>query len=361
MVHRATSTGCDRRRGEARESPRWLETRGAARAVRTTGSTTGASRASATGARRSRSSTAMLRRRAGAREQTCRCCCRHRGFPSRRFGRLAAGAPRGVVSRAVPAVRQAGAPRDRRLGHVSRQRVVFPALSERRPRRRAVRRGADATWLPVNSYIGGNEHAVLHLLYSRFITMVLHDAGLLAFEEPFTRFRAHGLIIRDGAKMSKSQGQRRQPRRVHRRVGRGHVAHVPDVPGTFRAGRRLPRQRASAGRGASSTGCGISVRRRHGPQASPTATVMRKLHQTDPQGHGGHPQLCVQHGDRGDDGVHERRCARGERSASRREVEPLVQLVAPFAPHFAEELWERWDTKGACSTRRGRPTTRRWP
>ena len=61
-------------------------------------------------------------------------------------------------------------------------------------------------WLPVNSYIGGNEHAVLHLLYSRFITMVLHDAGHLEFEEPYTRFRAHGHIIREGAKMSKTQG-----------------------------------------------------------------------------------------------------------------------------------------------------------
>jgi leucyl-tRNA synthetase len=61
-------------------------------------------------------------------------------------------------------------------------------------------------WLPVTTYIGGNEHAVLHLLYSRFITMVLHDAGMLEFEEPFTKFRAHGLIIREGAKMSKSKG-----------------------------------------------------------------------------------------------------------------------------------------------------------
>jgi leucyl-tRNA synthetase len=61
-------------------------------------------------------------------------------------------------------------------------------------------------WLPVTTYIGGNEHAVLHLLYSRFITMVLKDAGMLDFEEPFTRFRAHGLIIREGAKMSKSKG-----------------------------------------------------------------------------------------------------------------------------------------------------------
>jgi leucyl-tRNA synthetase len=50
------------------------------------------------------------------------------------------------------------------------------------------------TWLPVNSYIGGNEHAVLHLLYSRFITMVLKDGGFIDFEEPFTRFRCDGFL-----------------------------------------------------------------------------------------------------------------------------------------------------------------------
>lgn len=61
-------------------------------------------------------------------------------------------------------------------------------------------------WLPVNIYIGGAEHSVLHLLYSRFITMALHDLKLIDFDEPFAKFRAHGLIIKDGAKMSKSKG-----------------------------------------------------------------------------------------------------------------------------------------------------------
>jgi len=61
-------------------------------------------------------------------------------------------------------------------------------------------------WLPVNMYIGGKEHSVLHLMYARFITMALHDMGMIEFEEPFTKFRAHGLLIRDGAKMSKSRG-----------------------------------------------------------------------------------------------------------------------------------------------------------
>jgi len=61
-------------------------------------------------------------------------------------------------------------------------------------------------WLPVDQYCGGAEHSVLHLMYSRFITMVLHDLGFLDFEEPFPNFYAHGLLIKDGAKMSKSKG-----------------------------------------------------------------------------------------------------------------------------------------------------------
>jgi leucyl-tRNA synthetase len=61
-------------------------------------------------------------------------------------------------------------------------------------------------WLPVDQYIGGAEHSVLHLLYSRFVTMVLKDLGYIDFEEPFSNFFAHGLIIKDGAKMSKSKG-----------------------------------------------------------------------------------------------------------------------------------------------------------
>ena len=61
-------------------------------------------------------------------------------------------------------------------------------------------------WLPVDMYIGGNEHAVLHLMYARFVTMALKDMGYINFEEPFKKFFAHGLMIKDGAKMSKSRG-----------------------------------------------------------------------------------------------------------------------------------------------------------
>ena len=61
-------------------------------------------------------------------------------------------------------------------------------------------------WLPVDLYFGGAEHSVLHLMYARFITQVLNDLKLLSFDEPFPRFFAHGLMIKDGAKMSKSKG-----------------------------------------------------------------------------------------------------------------------------------------------------------
>lgn len=61
-------------------------------------------------------------------------------------------------------------------------------------------------WLPVDLYIGGIEHAVLHLLYARFFTKVLRDLGYIDFSEPFTRLLTQGMVLKDGAKMSKSKG-----------------------------------------------------------------------------------------------------------------------------------------------------------
>jgi leucyl-tRNA synthetase len=61
-------------------------------------------------------------------------------------------------------------------------------------------------WMPVDFYSGGVEHAILHLLYSRFFTRVLRDIGLLKFDEPFTRLLTQGMVLKDGAVMSKSKG-----------------------------------------------------------------------------------------------------------------------------------------------------------
>ena len=67
-------------------------------------------------------------------------------------------------------------------------------------------RSAAQYWMPVDQYIGGVEHAVLHLLYARFYTKVLRDLGLVKVDEPFTALLSQGMVIKDGAKMSKSKG-----------------------------------------------------------------------------------------------------------------------------------------------------------
>ncbi|MGQ0767073.1 MAG: leucine--tRNA ligase, partial [Gemmatimonadota bacterium] len=196
-----------------------------------------------------------------------------------------------------------------------------------------------ARWLPVASYIGGNEHAVLHLMYSRFLTMVLHDMGLVGFEEPFTRFRAHGLIVKDGAKMSKTKGNVVVPDDLIEQWGadtfRTYLMFLGpyEEGGDFRdAGlsgvRRFLDRLWLAAAEATSTG-------------TADAGVMRKLHQTIHKVETDIPAL----------GYNTAIAAmmeymnvlrRGERVPHRDEVVPLVQMVAPFAPHIAEELWERF-------------------
>ena len=74
-------------------------------------------------------------------------------------------------------------------------------------------------WMAVDQYIGGVEHAVLHLLYARFITKVLHDMGHSPAEEPFTRLFTQGMLIKDGAKMSKSKGNVVTPEPYYERYG----------------------------------------------------------------------------------------------------------------------------------------------
>jgi leucyl-tRNA synthetase len=199
-------------------------------------------------------------------------------------------------------------------------------------------------WLPVNSYIGGNEHAVLHLLYSRFITMVLYDAGMLEFEEPFTKFRAHGHIIREGAKMSKTQGNIVNPDEYIERWGADAFRTYLMFLGPYEQGGDF--------RDASISGTRRFLDRLfasvHGMSnaGAPDQSVMRKLHQTIRKVSEDIPRLSY------NTAVaammeYMNALRKGERTPHREEVVPLIPLVSPFAPHIAEELWEQ--TGGAGS------------
>ena len=191
-------------------------------------------------------------------------------------------------------------------------------------------------WLPVDSYIGGNEHAVLHLLYSRFITMVLKDARHIDFEEPFTRFRAHGMIIRDGAKMSKSKGNVINPDVYMEQWGADAFRMYLMFLGPYEEGgdfrdqgisgvRRFLDRLWSSVRDATADG-------------NADAAVMRQLHRTIRKVGDDTANLAyntaiaammeyINH------------VRRGDRAPHRAEVLPLVQLVASYAPHLAEECW----------------------
>ena len=199
-------------------------------------------------------------------------------------------------------------------------------------------------WLPVNSYIGGNEHAVLHLLYARFITMVLHDAGMLDFEEPFTRFRAHGHIIRDGAKMSKTQGNIVNPDEYIERWGADAFRSYLMFLGPYEQGGDF-RDQSISGTRRFLDRLFASVQTISG-EGEPDPSVMRKLHQTIRKVGEDVPRLSY------NTAVaammeYMNVLRKGERTPHRDEVVPLITLVSPFAPHIAEELWEQ--TGGAGS------------
>jgi leucyl-tRNA synthetase len=191
-------------------------------------------------------------------------------------------------------------------------------------------------WLPVHSYIGGNEHAVLHLLYSRFVTMVLHDAGFIDFEEPFTRFRAHGLIVREGAKMSKSKGNVVNPDEYIDTWGADAFRTYLMFLGPYEEGGDF-RDKGISGVKRFLDRLWKSVHDAE-PGTSVDPEVQRKLHQTIRKV--GEDIARLSYNTAIAAMMEYMNTMRaGERTPRVDEVRPLVQLVSPFAPHVAEELW----------------------
>ncbi len=199
------------------------------------------------------------------------------------------------------------------------------------------------TWLPVTTYIGGNEHAVLHLLYSRFITMVLQQLGKVRFEEPFPKLRAHGLIVKDGAKMSKSRGNVVIPDAYIRQWGADTFRMYLMFLGPFQEGgdfretgivgirRFLDKVWQLAHEAASPQEGG-----RGGGVAALPREVARKLHQTikkvttDTESLDYNTAIAAM--------MEYVNMIREAGVGGREAVEPLVLMLAPYAPHLAEEL-----------------------
>ena len=203
-------------------------------------------------------------------------------------------------------------------------------------------------WLPVDQYIGGVEHAILHLLYSRFFTKVLRDLGHLDVDEPFTNLLTQGMVIKDGTKMSKSKGNVVDPSDLIKDFGADTVrlfslfAAPPErdlewsskgVEGSSRflnqlkTNETLPNDLSSAGR-----------------------EVHRKTHQTIKRVTGN-----IEHNFHFNTAISAMMELFNVLSASlsndkKSELEPavikesltiLILLLAPMVPHFASEMWTK--------------------
>jgi leucyl-tRNA synthetase len=195
------------------------------------------------------------------------------------------------------------------------------------------------TWLPVHMYIGGNEHAVLHLLYSRFITMVLKDLGHIDFEEPFQSFRAHGLLIKEGSKMSKSRGNVVIPDRYIEEWGADTFRTYLMFLGPYQEGGDFRDQGLQGPFGFFSRLWDTVVPVEELGTEPASGEVEQKLHATIAKV--GADIAALSYNTAIAAMMEYMNVVRaGNRRVNRAEVEPLVVLVAPFAPHIAEELWE---------------------
>ena len=229
-----------------------------------------------------------------------------------------------------------------------------------------------AYWFPIDQYIGGVEHAILHLIYSRFWTKMMRDLGLIHNDEPAERLFTQGMVIRNGAKMSKSKGNVISPDEMIARYGADATrayslfAAPPDrdldwqedgVAGVSRFLSRVYRlamRYAEQVRGASASGEMNSL-----AQASPTSQkLLRKLHQTirkigqdfAARWHFNTSVAALM------ELVNEIVAAEPRLAEMRPEtsaqllsalLHPLILLLAPFAPYLAAELWEQIGETGS--------------
>jgi len=217
-------------------------------------------------------------------------------------------------------------------------------------------------WLPVDLYIGGVEHAILHLIYSRFFTKVLRDLGLTGVSEPFPHYLAQGMVIKDGSVMSKSKGNIVDPDEILKKFGADALrlfiifASPPDreftwaeegLEGSYRF---LVRVWTIVHENLDVFAGGAPGLPNDLPAGGSIDRVLRKMHQTIKKV-GGDIEVRF-HLNTAVSSIMElynlvrketgalRQSAEGK-AVLRSALEALVQLLSPFSPHIAEELWEK--------------------
>ncbi|MFQ5952888.1 MAG: leucine--tRNA ligase, partial [Candidatus Omnitrophota bacterium] len=215
-------------------------------------------------------------------------------------------------------------------------------------------------WLPVDQYIGGVEHAILHLLYSRFVTKFLYDLGYVGFNEPFKNLFTQGMIIKNGAKMSKSKGNVVSPDGLIKKYGADTVrlytlfigppekdAEWSDrgVEGAFRFLKRAwtlldTLSNAPEGEG----------------DKDEEKKLLQKMHQTikkvtediDEEFHFNTAiSASMELVNQIYSGINNKGSACYGKKRLQQVLENLLPLIAPFVPHIAEEMWEKIGKKGS--------------
>jgi leucyl-tRNA synthetase len=229
-------------------------------------------------------------------------------------------------------------------------------------------------WAPVDFYSGGVEHAILHLIYSRFFTRVFRDLGMVDHSEPFTHLLTQGMVLKDGAVMSKSKGNVVDPDTMIARVGadalRLYVMFVapPEkevewtdsgLEGSFRWLHRLWhiaqewRSRAVAASGtlehASLTAQERGVRRKtHDTIRRVSIDIdVRKQFNTAISA-----MMELVNDLYAFTKAQEAEPTPGAALVAREAIEALIVMLSPFAPHTAEELWEQYGHEGTLSATR---------
>ncbi len=233
-------------------------------------------------------------------------------------------------------------------------------------------------WFPIDQYIGGVEHAILHLIYSRFWTKVMRDLGMITNDEPVERLFTQGMVLKDGAKMSKNKGNVVSPDEMVARYGADSArmyslfASPPDrdldwqedgVAGVSRflarVWRLVTKYSAVARAGREDSQSQVSESRPGAPRdqvSGLSLKLLRKMHQTtakitqDFEGRW-HFNTCVA---AIMELVNEIQAADAQLAAGAVEapvilelLRTVVLLLAPFAPYLAAELWEELGEEGA--------------